>query len=212
MGAQKMPPLGSFAPPSASKENNKKRPRPDKQTPVPAPAVSEVPPPVMRAAPGAAPPTSANNKRAKLAHNKALTADAPAIEPTLTPILPEPLGPPTATTSNSDEIAFFEKVKKYLGNKTAFNEFLKVCNLFSQSIIDRNTVFHKGSVFFAANPELMGFWKAFLKYEPHDEVVDNRPAPPSGKVSLSNCRGYGPSYRLLPKRVCVKFKKNLRLY
>ncbi|KAJ0288069.1 hypothetical protein COL940_002211 [Colletotrichum noveboracense] len=204
MGAQKMPPLGSFAPPSASKENNKKRPRPDKQTPVPAPAVSEVPPPVMRAAPGAAPPTSANNKRAKLAHNKALTADAPAVEPTLTPILPEPLGPPTATTSNSDEIAFFEKVKKYLGNKTAFNEFLKVCNLFSQSIIDRNTVFHKGSVFFAANPELMGFWKAFLKYEPHDEVVDNRPAPPSGKVSLSNCRGYGPSYRLLPKRERLK--------
>ncbi|TID07212.1 Paired amphipathic helix protein pst1 [Colletotrichum higginsianum] len=170
----------------------------------PQPTVVETAPPANRAAPGAPSTTGVNNKRAKLAHNKTLSSDAPAVEPTLTPILPEPLGPPASSTTNSDEIAFFEKVKKYLSNKTAFNEFLKVCNLFSQSIIDRNTVFHKGSVFFAANPELLGFWKAFLKYEPHEDVVDNRPAPPSGKVSLSNCRGYGPSYRLLPKRERLK--------
>ncbi|KXH67828.1 histone deacetylase interacting [Colletotrichum salicis] len=204
LSGQKMPPLGSFAPPSASKETNKKRPRNDKQTPVPTPPIVEAAVSASRAAPGAPPPAAANNKRTKLSHNKALASDAPAVEPTLTPILPEPLGPPASTTSNSDEIAFFEKVKKYLSNKTSFNEFLKVCNLFSQSIIDRNTVFQKGSVFFAANPELLGFWKAFLKYEPHDEIVDNRPAPPSGKVSLSNCRGYGPSYRLLPKRERLK--------
>ncbi|TEA22469.1 Paired amphipathic helix protein pst1 [Colletotrichum sidae] len=203
MSGQKMPPLGSFAPPSATKDNNKKRPRMDKQTPVPAPAVVDTTPVANRAASGAPPATGSTNKRTKLSHNKG-PADAPAVEPTLTPLLPEPLGPPAATTSNSDEIAFFDKVKKHLGNKSAFTEFLKLCNLFSQSIIDRNTVFHKGCSFFAANAELVGFWKAFLKYEPQDDVVDNRPAPPSGKVSLSNCRGYGPSYRLLPKRERLK--------
>jgi histone deacetylase complex regulatory component SIN3 len=32
-------------------------------------------------------------------------------------------------------------------------------------------------------------------------LVDNIPAAPTGKVSLSNCRAHGPSYRLLPRRV-----------
>lgn len=195
---QKMPPLGSFAPPaSASKETGKKRPRNEKQTPIPAPAITEAASAGNRAVPGAA---TTSNKRTKLSH-KPLTTDTPAVEPTLTPIMPEPLGPPSSSTTNQEEIGFFDRVRKYLGNKTSFNEFLKVCNLFSQSIIDRQTVFQKGSVFLAANPELLNFWKLFLNYDPQTEVIDNRPAPPSGKVSLSNCRGYGPSYRLLPKRV-----------
>lgn len=81
------------------------------------------------------------------------------------------------------------------------NEFLKLCNLFSQQIIDRDTLYHQGCNYLMANQELLSFWKTFLQYEPKDVVVDNIPAPPSGKVSLSNCRGFGPSYRLLPKRV-----------
>lgn len=191
---QKMPPLGSFAPPSSASKENKKRPRPDKQVTAPVPPLPE--PQASRVAPGAA----TGNKRAKLTH-KALPADAPAIEPTLTPVLPEPIPPQPASVSNQDEIAFFERVKKYLGSRATMTEFLKLCNLFSQQIIDRNTVFQKGSIFLAANPELMAFWRNFIGFDGQDEIVDNRPAPPSGKVSLSNCRGYGPSYRLLPKRV-----------
>jgi paired amphipathic helix protein Sin3a len=194
---QKMPPLGSFAPPASASKDSKKRPRNDKQAPIPVPVIPEAANANNRIVPGAAP---AGNKRAKLAH-KPMTADVAAIEPTLTPIMPEPIGPSAAATSHQDEIAFFERVKKYLGNKTSFNEFLKICNLFSQSIIDRQTVYQKGSVFLAANPELLHFWKLFLNYEPKPILVDNRPAAPAEKVSLSNCRGYGPSYRLLPRRV-----------
>jgi paired amphipathic helix protein Sin3a len=48
----------------------------------------------------------------------------------------------------------------------------------------------------------MNWFKLFVGYEEVEEVeVDNRPKPPSDKVVLSNCRGLGPSYRLLPKRV-----------
>ncbi|KAL2754998.1 hypothetical protein ACRALDRAFT_2042819 [Sodiomyces alcalophilus JCM 7366] len=200
----KMPPLGSFAPPaSASKDNSKKRGRADKQTPAPVPALAESSAAAnSRVVPGP-PVTAATNKRAKLAH-KPLAADAPTIEPSLTPILPEPMGPLTVTTTHQEEIAFFERVKKFLGNKTSFNEFLKICNLFSQNIIDRQTVYQKGAVFLAANAELLNFWRMFLGVDHTTEVVDNRPAPPSGKVSLSNCRGYGPSYRLLPKRERLK--------
>jgi paired amphipathic helix protein Sin3a len=193
---QKMPPLGSFAPPASASKESKKRPRTEKQTPAPAPTIADTTASGSRAI-----QTVGNsNKRAKLTH-KPLALEAPAIEPTLTPVYPEPFPAPPSAISNQDEIAFFDRVKKYLSNKSAMIEFLKLCNLFSQGIIDRYTCFQKGSVFIAASPELMAFWKRFLEIENQDELVDNHPTPPTGKVSLSNCRGYGPSYRLLPKLV-----------
>jgi paired amphipathic helix protein Sin3a len=194
---QKMPPLGSFAPPGSAGKETKKRPRTDKAAPPPplqSPAEAHAP--VNRSIPG----IGTGNKRAKHSH-KSLAADVPSIEPSLTPVMPEPIPPPPAVTSMQEEIAFFDRVKKYLGNRAAMNEFLKLCNLFSQQIIDRSTLYHKGTVFLSANPDLHSFWKSMLDYEPQDTIVDNKPAPPTGKVSLSNCRGYGPSYRLLPQRV-----------
>jgi paired amphipathic helix protein Sin3a len=194
---QKMPPLGSFAPPASASKESKKRMRPDKQTPVPPAPLPEAPPSGNRAIPGVA----NTNKRAKLTHKPITTTDIPAVEPTLTPVMPGPMEPSTAATTSVEELVFFDKVKKFLGNRTANNEFLKVCNLYNQDIIDISTLFYKGSVFFAASPELVALWKKLLNYHPKDELIENQPAPPVGKVSLSNCRGYGPSYRLLPSRV-----------
>ncbi|KAL6852017.1 hypothetical protein J3F83DRAFT_757365 [Trichoderma novae-zelandiae] len=195
---QKMPPLGSFPPPVSAAKDNKKRPRNDKQTPTPGALLAE-------------PPTSSRlptqningSKRPKLSHVRG-SGDGASIEPTLTPVMPEPYPPRSPATSNQEEIAFFERVKKYLSNRSSMNEFLKLCNLFSQNIIDKKTLFHKGALFIGASPDLMSFWKAFVGVESQDVVIDNRPAPPLEKVSLSNCRGYGPSYRLLPKRERLK--------
>ena len=194
---QKMPPLGSFAPPASASKDNKKRPRAaDKQGANAGALLTEA------AAVSRLPQQGTVNgaKRPKLSHARA-TADGAAVEPTLTPMMPEPYPPRTPSTSTQDEIAFFERVKKFLGNRSSMNEFLKLCNLFSQNIIDKNTLFHKGVQFIGANPDLLSFWKAFVGYDTQDAVIDNRPEPPIEKVSLSNCRGYGPSYRLLPKRV-----------
>ncbi|EHK39794.1 hypothetical protein TRIATDRAFT_254023 [Trichoderma atroviride IMI 206040] len=195
---QKMPPLGSFAPPVSAGKDTKKRPRTDKQTPTPGALLPE--PPVATRIP---PQTLNGSKRPKLSHARG-SGDAGSIEPTLTPVMPEPYPPRSPATSNQEEIAFFERVKKFLSNRSAMNEFLKLCNLFSQNIIDKNTLYHKGALFISANPELMTFWKAFVGVDSQDVVIDNRPAPPLEKVSLSNCRGYGPSYRLLPKRERLK--------
>lgn len=195
---QKMPPLGSFAPPVSAGKDAKKRPRTDKQTPTPGALLPE--PPVATRIP---PQTLNGSKRPKLSHARG-SGDAGSIEPTLTPVMPEPYPPRSPATSNQEEIAFFERVKKFLSNRSAMNEFLKLCNLFSQNIIDKNTLYHKGALFISANPELMTFWKAFVGVDSQDVVIDNRPAPPLEKVSLSNCRGYGPSYRLLPKRERLK--------
>ncbi|KAL7901807.1 hypothetical protein HDV63DRAFT_376636 [Trichoderma sp. SZMC 28014] len=195
---QKMPPLGSFAPPVSAGKDTKKRSRTDKQTPTPGALLPE--PPVATRIP---PQNLNGSKRPKLSHARG-SGDAGSIEPTLTPVMPEPYPPRSSATSNQEEIAFFERVKKFLSNRSAMNEFLKLCNLFSQNIIDKNTLFHKGALFIGANPELMTFWKAFVGVDSQDVVIDNRPAPPFEKVSLSNCRGYGPSYRLLPKRERLK--------
>lgn len=123
------------------------------------------------------------------------------MSPTLTPAIPEPLPPAARSPASSEELAFFDRVKKYIGNKQTMNEFLKLCNLFSQDLIDRNVLVHKVSNFIGGNPELMNWFKTFVGFDGSDEVIENRPRAPTGKVSLSNCRGFGPSYRLLPRRV-----------
>ncbi|KAF7563944.1 hypothetical protein G7046_g175 [Stylonectria norvegica] len=195
---QKMPPLGSFAPPASASKDTKKRPRADKAAANAGALLAEA------AASSRLPPAAVNgNKRPKLNHARP-AGDGSAIESTLTPVMPEPYPPRSSSTSNVDEIAFFERVKKFLGNRSSMNEFLKLCNLFSQNVIDRNTLFAKGALFVAASPDLLNFWKSFVGVDTHDVVIDNRPAPPVEKVSLSNCRGYGPSYRLLPKRERLK--------
>ncbi|KAF7953552.1 uncharacterized protein EAE97_000951 [Botrytis byssoidea] len=145
------------------------------------------------------------NKRSKTHHNsKPQAADAAAVSPTLTPIVPEPLPPASMSAASSEELAFFDRVKKYIGNKSTMNEFLKLCNLFSQDLIDRNVLVFKVHNFIGGSADLMNWFKAFVNYEGVDEVIDNRPKAPTGRVALSNCRGLGPSYRLLPKRERLK--------
>lgn len=195
---QKMPPVGNFAPPPSATKDNKKRPRNDK-LPQPNPStLIDSPALPSRTLPAVGPA----NKRAKLNH-KPLATDTPAVEPTLTPVLPGPLPPTSSANATADEIAFFDKVKKFIGNRSTMNEFLKLCNMYSQSLIDTNDLVHKASQFIGGNHELMNFFKTFVGYEGLEEIIENRPRPPSGKVSLSNCRGVGPSYRLLPRRVSL---------
>ena len=136
-------------------------------------------------------------------HRHPAASDAPAASPTLTPVVPEPLPPTSSSAAAADELAFFDRVKKHIANKVVMNEFLKLCNLFSQDLIDRNVLVHKVSNFIGNNHDLMTWFKNFVNYEDAEETVDNQPKAPTGKVALSNCRGLGPSYRLLPKRVSL---------
>jgi len=129
----------------------------------------------------------------------------PAVSPTLTPVIPEPLPPTSTSGASSEELAFFDRVKKYIGNKQTMNEFLKLCNLFSQDLIDKNVLVFRVSSFIGGNIDLMNWFKSFVGFEGNDEVIENKPKPPTGRPALSNCRGLGPSYRLLPRRVSSFF-------
>jgi paired amphipathic helix protein Sin3a len=120
------------------------------------------------------------------------------------PNMPEPMRPAPMNMGDQRDIAFFDKVKKFLSNKQTMAEFLKLCNLFTQDLIDKNVLVHKVSNFIGHNAELMEHFKTMVNYS-GDVVVENKPKAPLERVSLSNCRGLGPSYRLLPKRVRALF-------
>lgn len=195
----KGPPVGNFAPPPSATKESKKRARPDKQQPGPAPPMADLPTSNVRGAPSAS-----SNKRLKTNHPKPGPADGVAIEPNLTPVMPEPLAPTPYAAAAADEIGFFDRVKKFLNNKTTNSEFLKLCNMYTQDLIDKDVLTAKAHQFIGGHADLSAWFKAFVMYNGEDQVVDNRPAPPTGRVSLSNCRGYGQSYRLLPKRERLK--------
>ena len=127
--------------------------------------------------------------------------DQPPASPTLIPALPSPIPPTTSSAATSEELSFFDRAKKAISNKNTFNEFLKLCNLFSQDLVDRTVLVHRARSFIGTNPELMKWFQDFIGYDEKDVIVDNKARIPGGRVSLSNCRGLGPSYRLLPKRV-----------
>jgi hypothetical protein len=131
--------------------------------------------------------------------------DQPPASPTLIPALPSPIPPTTSSAATSEELSFFDRAKKAISNKNTFNEFLKLCNLFSQDLVDRTVLVHRARSFIGTNPELMKWFQDFIGYDEKDVIVDNKARIPGGRVSLSNCRGLGPSYRLLPKRVRKSF-------
>lgn len=129
---------------------------------------------------------------------KPITNDAPMTSPSLVPELPHPLPPTTTSPTAAEEIAFFDRVKKFLGNKSSFNEFLKLCNLFAQDLISKNDLVHKAEGFIGQNNDLMTWFKRFIGYDGSDQIIENKPVSSDAKVVLSSCRAYGASYRLLP--------------
>ncbi|KAF2278105.1 paired amphipathic helix protein Sin3a [Westerdykella ornata] len=199
----RLPPMGNFAPtPTANRDN--KRKRGDRQGPGPAAAPiptqmqQEIQTSSMRGTYGG--PGNVN-KRAKTGHpaKQTVVPEGPPISPTLTPALPVPLPPSTTTTPTQDELAFFDRVKKFLANKNAMNEFLKLINLFSQDLIDKQLLLFRAQAFIGGNQELYNWFKNFIGGD-DDEAKHIRPKAVNSRVSLSNCRSFGPSYRLLPKR------------
>jgi paired amphipathic helix protein Sin3a len=97
----------------------------------------------------------------------------------------------------AEEFEFFEKVKKVLGNKQSYIEFLKVLNLFNQDIIDPKLLVEKVEPFLARVPELLDWFKVYVRYdETHQmpEIVSTEPP----NHDLADAKRSGSSYRLLP--------------
>lgn len=126
---------------------------------------------------------------------------AARVNPTLVPGIPEPV-PPNAmakTSSLLEELAFFDKVKRAIGNKQTYNEFLKMLNLFSQDIIDKDTLVERVDLFLGDNhADLLSWFKQFVGYEEKTQHIEDITFK-KHQIELSLCKAYGPSYRQLPK-------------
>lgn len=126
--------------------------------------------------------------------------------------------------STADDQAFFERVKTYLDNRTTYDEFLKLLNLFSQDIIDLKTLVEKAQVFLGDGSELMGWFLRLVGWEEREKLVREPDDPAvlglnggtaSGGGGLRNLAVYvppgggkedlhhkcGPSYRKIPPNV-----------
>lgn len=165
----RLPPVGSFGPPAQ---------QPKKQREPQQSSVRDTPLPGMLAQ---QPPG----------------ANVPSVtEQNLVPAA-QVLVPPSRKSSMADEIAFFDKVKRALP-KQSYHELLKVINLFTQRIIDVNTLVSRVDGFIGQFPELMEWFKRFVGYEGKPLSIENIAAK-KHQVDLAQCRACGPSYRLLPK-------------
>ncbi|TPX40757.1 hypothetical protein SeMB42_g05890 [Synchytrium endobioticum] len=106
---------------------------------------------------------------------------------------------PAGSSGPDEELEFFERAKRAIGNKTTYNEFLKVLNLFSQELIDIKTLVERVEPFLGWQPDLFEWFKKFVKFE-DNEIIHNIPGPSRG-LDLSTSRRSGRSYRQLPAEV-----------
>jgi paired amphipathic helix protein Sin3a len=190
--SMRLPPVGNFAPPSLGGREKKKKSEPFAQPP----SVQQLPYSIDSNA-GVAVSSLRGGPPKKT--TKPANAVAPReASPTLVPAAPELLPPPSRSSNLQDEIAFFDKVKKFIGSKQTYNEFLKIINLFSQKIIDKNVLVERVDGFLGSNKELMDWFKRFVQYEGKPLHIENITYK-KHNLELSLCRSYGPSYRLLPK-------------
>ncbi|CAG8506520.1 17062_t:CDS:10 [Cetraspora pellucida] len=101
--------------------------------------------------------------------------------------------------ASTEELEFFEKAKKYISNKHSYNEFLKLLNLYSQEILDGQSLLKYMAPFLGGtSSDLYAWLKQFLKLNERDEIVQNT-ANSRPRVDLEGCISYGPSYRQLPE-------------
>ncbi|OAD81320.1 hypothetical protein PHYBLDRAFT_161933 [Phycomyces blakesleeanus NRRL 1555(-)] len=107
--------------------------------------------------------------------------------------------PNRPSVSSEDEV-LFEKIRKHIGNKPSYEEFLKTLNLYSQQIVDMNTLIDQVQVFLGNNKKLFDAFKSMVGYEPTGRILT---IPPTviPKPDIMHCKTVeiSPSYRAVPK-------------
>lgn len=97
-----------------------------------------------------------------------------------------------------EETDFFERVKKHVGNKSTYQSFLLVLNLFSQQVFDANTLVEKCESFLGGHKELYDQLKKLVGYDGKDVTIENVPLAHEYGYASSH-QEYGPSYRTVSK-------------
>lgn len=120
------------------------------------------------------------------------------LDPSLVPVVPEPTEPIENSLNLMEETNFFERVKKSIGNKQLYNEFLKILNLFSQDLLSVDELVEKVEYYIGSYKELFDWFKVFVGYQDKPKRIENV-VHEKHKLDLDLCEAYGPSYKRLPK-------------
>ncbi|KAJ2344215.1 Transcriptional regulatory protein sin3, partial [Coemansia sp. RSA 2618] len=85
-------------------------------------------------------------------------------------VMQQAANPATATP---DELAFFERVKRFIGQPNAYNEFLKLLNLYNQQVLDPKTLVERAESFIGDDQELFGWFKQFVGFDEQQHEMDD---------------------------------------
>lgn len=197
------------APKRSKKRGAEKEPPMPPLPPPPQASTSRLPPPPSQHAHHAVPNGPSRSKKPKHTHHKH-DAQSPPYHP---PGSPSVAGP-------TDETVFFDRVKKFIDDRTTYNEFLKLLHLFTEEVVDIRTLIDRAASFLGGETsDMMTMFKDVLGWDertlvdgelgPNGDTVQSNvrgtvavvPSLDRPKVDLNTCRKYGPSYRKLPKHV-----------
>lgn len=94
-----------------------------------------------------------------------------------------------SVTKTTDETEFFEKVKKYLGSRQVYADFLKCLSLFSQDVLKLPDLINMVQGFIGGNDDLFSWFKRYINLKDSDlKLLD------SSSVSRSNGEGNAGSF------------------
>ena len=120
------------------------------------------------------------------------------LDPSIVPVVPEPTEPIENNLTLVEETSFFDKVKKAIGNKQVYTEFLKILNLFSQDLLEVNELVEKVDYYIGSHTELMDWFKNFVGFKDQPKIIENI-VHEKHRLDLDMCEACGPSYKKLPK-------------
>ncbi|KEI38647.1 uncharacterized protein L969DRAFT_94848 [Mixia osmundae IAM 14324] len=133
----------------------------------------------------------------------------PPPPPTIPPAPPLlfPNGFPGQALVSAEELSFFDKVKKFIDDRQTYHEFLKTLNLYSQEIVDEETLVSKVFEFIGRDEDLFDSFKELVGWDPvksgyvngEEWFIDNCAALERPKLDLQSLESFGPSYRKLPR-------------
>ncbi|KAL9551529.1 hypothetical protein MBANPS3_004226 [Mucor bainieri] len=107
---------------------------------------------------------------------------------------------PQRPSISTEEVDLFDRIKMHIGNKPSYEEFLKLLNLYTQEIVDIDTLVAQVKGFLGNSKELMDAFKYVIGYEPTAPAIE-RPAVSAAKPDLNKCDAVeeSPSYRVVPR-------------
>lgn len=120
------------------------------------------------------------------------------LDPSIVPVVPEPTEPIEDSLSFVEETNFFDKAKKFIGNKQVYTEFLKILNLFSQDLLEMEELVDRVEHYLGSNKELFTWFKNFVGYQDKPKHIENI-VHEKHRLDLDLCEACGPSYKKLPK-------------